>query len=161
VNVRCSLLLCCAVWLAAGRQHAQAVIGLSRADLTRVYGAVQEEAKSVYGEQFRDLLFLTRSTADGNNIIVAATMINGRCHAVSYLKNDSAEKAAPLTEQEVQNQMVASSRRIGGSWRQVGPKEWELDSGADHSRKLKAQWSKPELFQIFTEEMLQKAPVQR
>ena len=148
--------LLCLLALAA---QARAVIGLQRAELVRVYGAVQEEAKSVYGDQFLDLLFLARSTADGNSIIIAATMMDGRCHAVSYLKNDADGKPAPLTTAEVRNQMVASSRKVGGAWRQTGSKTWELDSGADGSRKLKAQWTKPELFQVFTEELLEKSPV--
>jgi hypothetical protein len=137
----------------------QAVIGLKRPELTRVYGAVQEEARSVYGDQFQDLLFLARSHADGISIIIATTMIDGRCHGVSYLKNDAAGKPAPLTNEEVRNQMVACSRKIGGTWRQLSPKSWELDSGADGTRKLKAQWTKPELFQVFTEELLEKSPV--
>jgi hypothetical protein len=129
--------------------------------LVQVYGPVQEEAKSVYGDQFEDLIFLRRSTADGNSIIVAATMIGAHCHGVSYLKNDSAGKPVPLTAEEVRNQMLACSRKLGGAWRQVKPKEWELDSGADGSRKLKAEWSKPELFQVFTEELLEKSSVAR
>lgn len=139
--------------------RSEAVIGLKRPELTRVYGAVQEEARSVYGDQFQDLLFLARSSADGKDIIIATTMMDGRCHGVSYLKTDGQGNPAPLTNEEVRNQMVACSRKIGGQWRQLGAKSWELDSGADGTRKLMALWTKPELFQVFTVELLQKSPV--
>ena len=153
------LRLFCALSFALLASQARGVVGLTRTELTRVYGPVQEESKSVYGDQFEDLIFLERSTADGNRIIVAATMIGAQCQAVSYVKIDAQEKAAPLTQEEVRSQMVASSRKLGGAWKQVKPKEWELDSGVDGSRKLKAQWTKPELFQVFTEEMLEKTRV--
>ena len=55
------ILACCIASLLLIAAPARAVIGLKRPELTRVYGAVQEEARSVYGDQFEDLLFLARS----------------------------------------------------------------------------------------------------
>ena len=76
---------------------AHAVVGLNRDDLVRVYGPVQEENKSVYGSQFTDLIFLAKSKEDGNKIIIAATMMDGRCNAVSYVKRDLKDQPVALT----------------------------------------------------------------
>jgi hypothetical protein len=134
----------------------EAVVGLNRDQLIRVYGPVQEESKSVYGQQFTDLIFLAKSKDDGNNIIIAATMVNGRCGAVSYVKRDPNDKPAPLTRQEITNQMVASSKNAGGTWRQISRQEWRTDPGPEVPGGLAARWRRPELFQIFTREMLEK-----
>jgi hypothetical protein len=152
------ILCCCAVILLAA--HAHAVIGMSRDELIRAYGPVQETAKSVYGDQFTDLLFLARSTADGNSIIIAATMFEERCHGVSYVKNDASGRPAPLTADELKNQMLASSRNAGAAWKQLAPKEWQLDAGPEVSRALKARWPKPELFQVFTDDLIRRGQVQ-
>ncbi len=157
--MRAPFLISLAIFLAS--LPASAVVGLKKEQLGKVYGAVQEEGKSVYGDQFGELMFLTRSASDGNTIIVAATMMDGRCHAVSYLKNDAAGKPVPLTDEEVRNQMVASSKSVGGVWKQVSPKEWRLDPGPEVPGGLKAQWTKPELFQVFTRQMLEKLPAKR
>ncbi len=151
------LAFCLAAMLLAGQ--AQAVIGMNREELIRTYGPVRETADSVYGAQFTDLIFLTRSAADGNSIIVAATMLDGRCQAVSYLKNDAAGKTAPLTPEELRNQMVASASRSRGTWQQLGPKEWRLEAGPEMLTGLLAKWPKPELFQIFTRDMILRGQV--
>lgn len=157
----CPLRLFCCCCLAALllAAPARAVIGMSRDELVRVYGPVQEVAKSVYGEQFTDLLFLARSTGDGNSIIIAATMFEERCHGISYLKNDAAGKPAPLTAEELKNQMVASSRNPGAVWKQLGSKEWALDAAPGAPGGLKARWPKPELFQVFTHDLLKRGVV--
>jgi len=137
-------------------QPAQAMIGLNRAELEKVYGPVQEESKSVYAGDLKDLLFLAKSTADGHAIIIAATMLHDRCHGVSYVKRDKEGRPAPLTAEELKNQMVASSKSAGGNWEQISAKEWRSDPGPGVRGGLKAYWPKPELFQIFTRELVEK-----
>lgn len=134
--------------------RADAVVGLTRDELSHVYGPVQEESRSVYGPEFTDLLF-TSKLKTGEVLIVAATMMNGRCQAISYLKHDAAGKPAPLTNEEVTSQMSASAQHSGGVWKQLSPHEWQLDPGPDVPGGLRAQWIKPELFQLFSHSLLE------
>lgn len=139
-----------------GSTMAHAMIGLNRMELERVYGPVQEESESVYAADLKDLLFLAKSSGDGNSIIIATTMLHGRCHAVSYVKQDPQDRPAPLRPEELRNQMIASSKNAGGVWEQISPTEWKSDPGPEVPGGLKAFWPKPELFQIFTRELLER-----
>lgn len=151
---RWSLIVIAAVLF--GSTMAQAMIGLNRTELERVYGPVQEESESVYAGDLKDLLFLAKSSGDGNSIIIATTMLHDRCHAVSYVKRDPQDQPAPLLPEELRNQMIASSKSAGGVWEQISPTEWKSDPGPDVPGGLKAFWPKPELFQIFTRELLER-----
>lgn len=150
------LLLITLLAVLLGSAGANAMIGLNRAELEQVYGPVQEEAKSVYATDLTDLLFLAKSTGDGNAIIIATTMLHGRSHGVTYVKRDKEGRSVSLTAEELRNQMVASSKRAGGTWEQIDPKEWKSDPGPGVRGGMKAYWPKPELFQIFTRELVER-----
>ena len=132
------------------------LVGASESELTGLFGRPLNAAADSVLPGCMDLTFKASSLVDGQLIMIHATVIDGVCLAILYIKVGTDK--TPLPPQEIARWMLIYTQGTAASWKQNGPNKWVLNRGTGVPYTYRAERLQPNTCSIDTQELYDRAP---